>query len=197
MGYKNAPPYAQRLIDGILRPSCAFAKAFIDDIVIFSRTLDEHLGHLRRVLTDLQDRNLTISGKKTFVGFLSLTLLGQKVDGLGLTTADDKIAAIKSLSFPSTLKDLETYLGMTGWQRHYIEYYAQLVEPLQKRKVEGLKNAPLGGYSRQNFTSNTRIEPTPELLDAFEAVQKAFADPKRLIHYDRKRRLYLFVDVSL
>jgi hypothetical protein len=85
---------------------------------------------------------------------------------------------------------------MMGWQRSCIPYYAQLVEPLQKRKTEGLKGAPTGGHSRLRYTSTARIDATPELLDSFKALQDVFADPKRLVHYDRKRYLYLFIDAS-
>lgn len=198
MGFKNTPPYAQRQIDRILREAgCQlFAKAYIDDILIFSETLEDHVQHLRAVFGALQAKNLTLSGKKAFLGFPSIQLLGQHVDGFGLTTSADKIAAIKNLSFPSTLKDLEMYLGMTGWLRHYIEYYAQLAEPLQARKTSALKGAPPGGHSRQHFTSTARIDPTPELLDAFESMQKAFADPKMLVHFDHKRPLYILLDAS-
>ena len=66
------------------------------------------------MFTTLNNRNLTLSGKKAFLGFLSLTLLGQYVDGLGLSTTAEKIATIKDLSFLTTLKDLETYLRITG-----------------------------------------------------------------------------------
>lgn len=50
MGYKNSPPYAQRQIDNILRPFRTFARAYVDDIVVFSRTLQDHEEHLRRIL---------------------------------------------------------------------------------------------------------------------------------------------------
>jgi len=133
MGFKNAPAYAQRQINQILRQNnCnGFAKAFVDDIVVYSKTLDDHISHLQTLFQALQNKNVTLSGSKLYIGFPSVTLLGQRVDGLGLSTADDKIAAIKALTFPATLKDLETYLGMTGWHRHFILNYAQLAEPLQ------------------------------------------------------------------
>ncbi|QIX00238.1 hypothetical protein AMS68_005755 [Peltaster fructicola] len=195
MGYKNAPPYAQRQIDRLLRESgIAFAKAFIDDIIVFSKSLQEHLGHLHYLFSVLQDYKITLSGDKSNLGFPSLNLLGQRVDAYGLRTTSDKLAAIKNLSFPSTLKDLETYIGMTGWLRHYVLHYATIVEPLQTYKTKRLKSAPQSKQARTHFTNAARIEATPELLDAFNALQDAFSDPKTLVHYARARPLHIFTD---
>jgi hypothetical protein len=71
---------------------------------------------------------------------------------LGLATAEQKLEAIRKLRFPDTLKELETYLGLTGWLRQYVPYYAQIVAPLQLRKTEMLRAAPTGSR-RKDFTS--------------------------------------------
>lgn len=72
-----------------------------------------------------------ISAKKSFIGFLSVRLLGQKVDGFGITTPEDKIKAIHDLDFPERLSELETYLSLSGSLRQYIKFYANIVRPLQ------------------------------------------------------------------
>jgi len=198
MGFKNAPAYAQRQIDTILREAgCKeFAKAYIDDIVVFSKTSEEHLQHLRRIFETMSQRQLTLAGAKSYIGFPLIALLGQHVDGLGLATAEDKIAAISALAFPITLRELEIYLGMTGWLRHFIPYYAQLAEPLQIQKTTSLKKAPTAGHARKHFAATSHIEPTAELLDAFNAMQKEFANRRMLVHYQRQRPLYVFIDAS-
>lgn len=130
------------MIDNILREHRSFARAYVDDIVSFSMTLDEHLQHLERVLSTLRERNIKLSAKKTFLGYPSIKLLGQRMDALGLATAEEKLKAILQLKFPKNLKALETYLGMTGYLRQYIPYYAQIVKPLQMRKT--LLNQTIG-----------------------------------------------------
>lgn len=75
--------------------------------------------------------NIALKPSKSYVGYPTVALLGQKVDSLGLSTAADKLEAIRSIQFPDKLKDLETYVGMTNYLRNYVSYYAQLVEPLQ------------------------------------------------------------------
>ena len=61
--------------------------------------------------------NIRLSPRKSFLGYPSVHLLGQKVDALGLATAADKLAAITNLSFPKSLSQLEKYLGLTGYLR--------------------------------------------------------------------------------
>lgn len=135
MGYRNTPAYVQRMTDRILRPHRDYSRAYVDDIVIFSATLKEHLQHLRSVFGELADRGICLSPDKSFLGYPSVHLLGQRVDALGLATAEAKLAAITNLKFPQTLTQLEGYLGLTGYLRQYIPHYAAIVKPLQLRKT--------------------------------------------------------------
>ena len=197
MGYKNSPAYVQRQIDRILRPYRAFARAYVDDIVIFSKTFQEHQDHLRAVFSTLRDNNVSIKPTKAFLGYPSVRLLGKKVDSLGLATTEDKLAAIAKLKFPRTLRQLEHYLGLTGWLREYVEKYAKLAEPLQDRKTCLLRSAPPSGNARRSYSSKTYIkDPTPEEMKSFTAIQDALGQRQKLIHFSPSRVLYIDVDSS-
>ena len=204
MGYKGSPPYVQRQTDKLLRPLRAFAKAYIDDIIIYSKTLEEHLGHLRQLFELCQQKRITLSPKKSYLGYPSVMLLGQRVDSLGLSTSAEKIRAIQALKFPATLRDLEIYLGLTGWLRSSISGYAQIVKPLQERKTAMTRDLPATrdgskakGMTRKRQSSNSRVDdPSPEELAAYQSLQAAFQEPVFLIHYDRTRRLYIDLDAS-
>lgn len=115
MGYKNSPSYVQRQINRILRPYRHCARAYVDDIVVLSRTLEDHLRHLRQIFQVFRSNNISIKLAKTFIGYSSLQLLGQNVDSPGLATAEEKLKAIAKLKFPQILRQLEHYLGLTGW----------------------------------------------------------------------------------
>lgn len=117
MGYRNSPAYVQLMIDRILCPFKLFCRAYVDSIVIFSNLLEEHVEHLRQVFKVLEHMNIHLSPKKSFLGYSFVQLLGQKVDALGLATAEEKLAAIANLSFPRTLAQLEKYLDLTGYLR--------------------------------------------------------------------------------
>ena len=94
MGYKNSPAYVQRQIDRILRPYREFAKAYINDVVIYSKTLQKHVGHLRKVFGLFESIGVSIKPTKAFIGYSSVQLLGQRVNSLGLSTPKDKLKAI-------------------------------------------------------------------------------------------------------
>ena len=132
MGYKNSPPYVQRQIDRIFRPYRHFVWAYMDDIVIHGKALQDHLQQLHAIFALFQRLRIHLKPTKTYLGYLNIQLLGQYVDGLGLTTTQDKIEAITKLEFPKTLQELEAYLGLTGWLRNYIEKYAQKAARLQQ-----------------------------------------------------------------
>lgn len=133
MGFKSSVAYVQRQIDIILRPLRAFCRVYVDDIVVFSKTFDEHLSHLSVVFRALLELGISPPPDKTFIAFPSVQLLGQLVNGLGLATSEEKILAISRLTFPDSLGKLETYLGLTSWLRQYCRDYAIISKPLQDK----------------------------------------------------------------
>lgn len=78
MGYKNSPPYVQRQIDNMLREFRDFVRAYIDDIVVFSRTLEKHVNHLHQIFDLFSRLNISLNPKKSYLGYPTIQLLGQK-----------------------------------------------------------------------------------------------------------------------
>ncbi|RDL33672.1 uncharacterized protein BP5553_08040 [Venustampulla echinocandica] len=202
MGYRNSVAYVQRVMDTLLRQSRSFARTYIDDIVIFSRTFKDHLQHLRAVFTKLAAHSIHLSAKKSFLAYPSVQLLGQRVDALGLATDQEKLRAISHLCFPRSLKQLEYYLGLTGYLRQYIRGYAQLSQPLQLRKSD-LYNAlrakgHVKGTKRKREAGKQPLpNPTQSEVNAFQNLQGAFATPHILHHFDPTQRLYTDLDASI
>ena len=113
----------------------------------------------------------------------SQLLLGQGIDSLKLSTLEPKLDAITVLEFPRTLKALETYLGMTGALRQYVDGYAWKAEPLQERKTLLLKNGPVKGPPRKRFAARMILEKASDKeLESFHELQKASV--KFLYHHD-------------
>ena len=197
MGYCNSPVYVQRQIDRLLRPFKAFAKGYVDDIVIFSETLEEHISHLRQVFALFRAVGVILKAIKSFIGYPNVQLLGQRVDSFGLSTPSERLQAISRLMFPRTLAALETYLGMTGYLRNYIAWYAQIARPLQDRKTELLKPSPKGGRERKAFSATTRlVEPTAAELESFATLQALLSKPSYLTHFSPNKVLYIDIDAS-
>lgn len=196
MGFKNSVAHVQRQIDHELRSHASYARAYVDDTVVFSDTFDDHCRHIEAVLATFQRLRASLNPAKSFVGFPSLSLLGKRVDGFGLSTPQDKVAALQKLSFPKNIKELETYIGMTQWLRHFIPYYAHIIQPLQNRKTAMLKSSPTGPARRTFVTRTPLTNPTDEELDAFNRLQECFAAPTFLAHHQPDRPLFIETDAS-
>jgi hypothetical protein len=115
-GLRNGPSIFQRIMQGVLAPYLwLFTLVYIDDIVVFSKSWEEHLVHLDRVLSAISAAGITLEPKKCFIGYSSILLLGQKVSRLGLSTHREKVAAIQELARPTSVNDLQKFLGMVNY----------------------------------------------------------------------------------
>lgn len=130
-GFRNRPSIFQCIMQNILAPYLwVFALVYIDDIVIYSRTFEEHILHIDLVLKAIAESGVTLSPSKCHFAYRSLMLLGQKVSRLELSTHKDKVDAIVQLSEPKNLQELQTFLGMMVYFSAYIPFYAWIAAPL-------------------------------------------------------------------
>ena len=195
MRYINSVAYVQREIDNILHNVRAWAQAYIDHIICGAKSLPDLLDKLRTLFEIFLAYNISISPTKSYLNYLDIVLLGQRVDSLGLTTSEPKLKAIKLLVYPDTLGALEYYLGLTGYLRNYIHFYAQLAAPLQALKTTLLREEPLAGQQRRAYASRTKLGPlTPQKLASFLSIQEALAQPSTLVHHNPKKILWIDLD---
>ena len=101
-GLENAPPYFQRQMDHILR-DLPFCRCYIDNIVIWSRNVEEHLGHLKVVLERLRQAGLKVHPGKCVFGADSIDFLGHRISANKLEPQQDKLAAVRDLPAPTVL----------------------------------------------------------------------------------------------
>ena len=129
--YKNGPSIFQRIMQNVLAPFLwIFTLVYIDDIIIFSLTLEDHISHLDQVFKAIEGSGVTLSITKGHFRYQSLLLLGQKVSRLGLSTHKEKVDTIL---LPNKLKDrhnLQVFLGMMVYFSVYILFYAWITRPL-------------------------------------------------------------------
>ena len=162
-------------MDGFLK-NHPYARTYIDDVVVFNDSLNEHLIHFFRIFAMFENRNITLKTSKTYFEYFSISLLKQKVDSLNLATFAEKLKTIIDLFFPKTLKDLKTYFEMIEYLRNYVEYYAQKAEALQKRKTALLKNSSSKSTSRKNFSRKTLMKNSSEKkMNSYESLKADFS----------------------
>ena len=196
MDYWNSPPYIQRQMNWILCVFCAFAQGYVNDIIIFFQILNDHIDHLHQVFELFQNLDISLESMKFYIEYSMIMLLRQCVDALDLITVKKKIKVITNLQFPTTLKALKAYLSLTGWLWFYILYYAQIVASLQAQKTALLKTLSTSKNNAQKqHACHINIDaPTSEKLHFFHILQKLFAEPTFLCHFDSECCLYIDVD---
>ena len=130
-GLKNAPATFQRLMDTVLSGlKWKGLLVYMDDIIIYSATPQEHLVILADTLERLANIGLKINPSKTTLVRQEVNYLGHVISAQGICPNPDKIAAIRNLKPPSNVREVRMFLGLTGYYRKFVKAYAILAEPL-------------------------------------------------------------------
>lgn len=139
-GLRNGPSIFQRVMQGILAPYLwIFCLVYIDDIIIYSKSYEEHIEHLDKVLEAIEKAGITLSPVKCHLFYSSVLLLGHKVSRLGLSTHLEKVRAILELERPSKLSQLQSFLRMAVYFSAFIPYYSDRCYPLFQLLRKGAK----------------------------------------------------------
>lgn len=160
-GLKTAPPFFQRKMDNTFGKYKHFILVYIDDILVFSNTMQEHLGHLQKVFNLFIDNGLIISKKKmelckTYINFLGITI------GEGKIKLQPHIAK-KILEMPDKLdktKELQKFLGMLNYARHFIKDLGKVAGPLYAKT----------GSTGQKFFNIEDIKLVQKLKDMIKTI---------------------------
>ena len=126
MSFKNSSLYVQRQTNQMLRSYREFSKIYINDIIIFFKTFNEHVKHLRQIFRLFQQKRVNLTFIKSFLNYSFITLLNQRVNNLNLSISKKKIVIITFLQFSTSLRDLKYFFDLIDWLRHCINNYTQL-----------------------------------------------------------------------
>lgn len=123
-GLRNAPSTFQRLMDLVLSDHLTYARAYIDDVVIFSTTWSDHITHLCAILNCLREVGLTAKPTKCVWATASCCYLRHMVGRGHVQPELCKVSAVQNFLRPVTKSDVRSYLGLTGYYRRFIQDYA-------------------------------------------------------------------------
>ena len=140
-GLKNAPATFQRLMEVVLAGCYDCSAPYIDDIVVFSNSAEEHVQHLRRVLGALRKYGLTIKEEKCQFGREKVEYLGHVIGGGQLAVPAHRATAMRDYIQPKTKKQLRSFLGAAGYYRQFVKGYARLsavLSPLTSKSAPGV-----------------------------------------------------------
>lgn len=139
-GLKNAPATFQRLmntvLDGLIGKDCL---VYLDDIIVFNTSLQEHIESLDRVLKRLSEANLKVQLDKSEFLRRQTEFLGHIVTPQGIKPNPNKIKAIINYPIPKTEKQIKQFLGLAGFYRKFIQNFSNITKPLTQCLKKGNK----------------------------------------------------------
>ncbi|GBG77624.1 hypothetical protein CBR_g24070 [Chara braunii] len=103
---------------------------YLDDILIFSRTVEEHVGHLDKVLSLLWQHKFQINREKCEFGRTRILYLGHEISAKGLRPDDAKVASIRDWLRPQSVTEMKSFLGITVYYRNFVKNYSIVAAPL-------------------------------------------------------------------
>ena len=179
-GLSNAPSSFQRLMECVLRGlHWKIALIYLDDVLVYSRTFEDHLQHLRLVFDRFRDAGLKLKPKKCHFGQKKVKYLGHVVSKEGVSPDPDKISAIKEYPVPRSIKDVRAFLGLANYYRKFVKGFAKIAGPLHDLTKKGLK-----------FQWNESCQ------CAFDALKTALTQAPILAHPDFTLEFILATDAS-
>ncbi|GFU21149.1 hypothetical protein TNCV_5115491 [Trichonephila clavipes] len=179
-GLCNAPATFERMMDNLLRHfKWTMCLCYLDDIIVFSDTFEDHLIRLRLVLKCLQEAGLKLHSKKCLFAAQEVKILGHLVSSNGVRPDPDKIKAVRNFPTPKNIHDIRSFLGLCSYFRMFIKGFCYLAEPLQSLLKSGVE-----------------FHWGPEEVEAFNSLKKALTSDPVLGMYDERASTEIHTDAS-
>ncbi|MBW0555772.1 hypothetical protein O181_095487 [Austropuccinia psidii MF-1] len=178
---KNAPSHFQRMMNEIFPEEISegWLIIYIDDIIVCSKTREEHMCRLSRILTKMQSVNMQMSLKRCHVVFKELKALGHVVSFIYLGIGKNKVAAVLLKPMPQNKKEIQSFLGFVGYYRKHLKDLVSIARPPSRL-----------------CDKDTVFEMTVDRVKAFESLRQALTIAPHLLMPDFKLPFKLYIDAS-
>lgn len=139
-GLRNAPATFQRVMDQVLRPFLyKFCFVYMDDVIVYSKSIEQHAQHLSLILRKLREVNLKVQLDKTEFLHKEVAFLGHIVSRNGIKPNPEKIKAVQEYPIPTTPRQIKQFLGLAGYYRKFIKDFSKIAHPMTKCLRKGSK----------------------------------------------------------
>lgn len=178
-GLSGAASTFQRAADHSLADLKDFATAFQDDILIFSKNMQDHINHIELVLKRLKEHGWTPNWEKSLFAATKLEYCGYIISSNGFEMDPNRLLKSDKIKIPSNLNELRALLGFANYYNKFIPKYAEISEPLYRLT-----------------STRTKWIWSKEHQDAYNNLINALKDPKMLKHPNFAKPFFIFSDAS-
>ncbi|GBG69177.1 hypothetical protein CBR_g3877 [Chara braunii] len=180
-GLTNAPATFQSLMDKVFRHQInRFVVVYLDDILILSKSMEEHMRHLEEVMQILKDAQLHLNLEKSEFGRDSIIYLGHRLSVAGLEPEATKVEVIQKWPQPANVHELRSFFGLASYYRKFVPKFSIIARPLFRLT-----------------SKNVSYAWNEECTTAFEALKEALVSHPVLCIADPKLTFVVTTDASL
>ncbi len=180
-GLANSPSVFQSFINDVFRDMLnRWIIVYIDDTLIYSKSLEDHVKHIRAVLRRLIDHQLYAKAEKCEFHQESVSFLGYVISSGGVAMDDKKVRNVVNWPQPATLKELQRFLGFDNFYRRFIRNFSMIAAPLTSMTKKGSQRLTWSLAAHQ----------------AFQSLKERFTTVPILHHPDPEREFIVEVDAS-
>ena len=138
-GLTNAPSTFMRFMNHVLRAFIGkFVVVYFDDILIYSKSVEEHMNHIRQVLNELRNEKLFANLEKCSFCTDHVVLFGFVVSGKGIQVDETKVKAIKDWPTPMNVSQVRSFHGLAGFYRRFVRDFSAIAAPLNELTKKGV-----------------------------------------------------------
>ena len=189
-GLTGAPATFQRLMNGVMSDFLFnFLLVYLDDLLIFSQSFDDHLQHLEKILKKLSETGLKLNLEKCQLLRPEVSCLGHTISAKGVSCQDEKTEVVRKWPVPHTTKELRSFLGFAGYYRRFVKHYARIAGPLHQlancnSTAKNKRPVPIDGHWKE------------EHQQAFQQLKDALTSAQVLAFSDFSKPFILETDAS-
>ena len=189
-GLTNSPATYQRLMEEILGDlNMKICLIYLDDLIIYSDTFEQHLERLDIVLNKLREANLKLAPEKCFFFKPKVSFLGHVVSGDGVETDPDKIAKVQKWPIPSNADELRSFLAFCSYYRKFIANFSKITKPLAEL-------LPPTSHKKGQKKPTVEWKWTDKEQQVFEHLKELLSSPPILAYPDFSLPFELHTDAS-
>ena len=164
-----------------------FVFAYLDDVLVASRSEEEHLRHLRIIFKRFEKYGLRIKASKCVFGVASLSFLGHEIKAEGISPLKERVDAILQFPVPTTIRAAQRFIGMVNFYRRFVPNLADILQPLHDN---------ITNFQKQTKAKTAKLEWSEQCETSFNQAKKDLANACLLTHLREDAELSLATDAS-